>query len=58
MGAVIAPPMPDFYNKLQTVDDIINHSVGSVLDLFEFDPGIVRRWSGVDKRKGFYDERS
>ena len=46
MGVVIAPPMPAFYNKPQSVEDIINHSVGRVLDLFGLDPGIVRRWSG------------
>ncbi|MFQ5982275.1 MAG: flavoprotein, partial [Woeseiaceae bacterium] len=49
MGAVIAPPMPAFYNKPKTVEDIIDHSVGRVLDLFELEPGIVRRWSGNDK---------
>lgn len=46
MGIHLAPPMPAFYNAPQTVDDIINHSVGRVLDLFGVDPGIVRRWSG------------
>jgi len=51
MGAVIAPPMPAFYNKPQSVEDIINHSVGRVLDLFGLDPGIVRRWSGNDKKE-------
>ena len=42
--------MPAFYNSPQTVDDIINHSVGRVLDLFGIDPGIVRRWSGRPHR--------
>ncbi len=46
MGIRVAPPMPAFYNEPQTVDDIINHSVGRVLDLFGIDPGIVRRWAG------------
>ena len=46
MGIHLAPPMPAFYNAPQTVDDIINHSVGRVLDLFGVDPGIVRRWTG------------
>lgn len=49
MGVVIAPPMPAFYNYPQTVEDIIEHSVGRVLDLFDLDPGIVRRWSGVER---------
>jgi 4-hydroxy-3-polyprenylbenzoate decarboxylase len=46
LGAVIAPPVPAFYNKPQTLDDMINHSVGRVLDLFDIDTGIVERWGG------------
>ncbi len=49
MGAIIAPPMPAFYNEPQTVDDIINHSVGRLLDLFGIDSGIVKRWRGAGK---------
>ncbi|MCO5760145.1 MAG: hypothetical protein NHG36_01360, partial [Chromatiaceae bacterium] len=41
LGAIIAPPMPALYNNPQTIDDIINHSVGRVLDLFDIDTGIV-----------------
>jgi flavin prenyltransferase len=44
MGAIIAPPMPAMYIKPQTIDDIVNQSVGRVLDLFDLDPGIVKRW--------------
>lgn len=44
-GGIICPMMPAFYNKPQTVDDIINHSVGRVLDLFDLDAGIVKRWN-------------
>lgn len=47
MGAVIAPPMPAFYNDPQTLDDIINHSVGRVLDLFGIESGLVKRWQGA-----------
>jgi 4-hydroxy-3-polyprenylbenzoate decarboxylase len=46
MGAVIAPIMPAFYNKPQTVDDIINHTVGRLLDLFGIDTKLVKRWEG------------
>jgi 4-hydroxy-3-polyprenylbenzoate decarboxylase len=46
MGIHIALPMPAFYNRPQTIDDIINHSIGRVLDLFDLDPGIVKRWGG------------
>jgi flavin prenyltransferase len=46
MGAVIAPIMPAFYNRPQTVDDIINHTVGRLLDLFGIDSSVVKRWHG------------
>jgi 4-hydroxy-3-polyprenylbenzoate decarboxylase len=49
MGIVIAPPMPAFYNRPETLDDIINHTVGRVLDLFDLESGIVRRWEGTRK---------
>jgi 4-hydroxy-3-polyprenylbenzoate decarboxylase len=48
LGAVIAPPMPAFYNHPKTIDDIVNHSVGRVLDLFDLDAGILKRWEGPD----------
>lgn len=44
MGGIVAPPMPAFYNRPQSVEDIVDHSVGRVLDLFGLDAGIVRRW--------------
>jgi len=46
LGAIIAMPMPAFYNHPQTIDDLINHSVGRILDLFDLDPGILHRWEG------------
>jgi flavin prenyltransferase len=48
MGAIVAPPMPAFYNRPQTIDDIVTHSVGRVLDLFGLDPGVVQRWQGAN----------
>jgi len=44
MGAIIAPVMPAFYNRPQSLDDIVNHSVGRMLDLFGIDSGNVKRW--------------
>jgi 4-hydroxy-3-polyprenylbenzoate decarboxylase len=44
MGAVIAPPVPAFYAKPQSLDDMIDHTLGRVLDLFGLDTGTVRRW--------------
>jgi 4-hydroxy-3-polyprenylbenzoate decarboxylase len=46
LGAIIAPPVPAFYNDPVTIDDQVNHSVGRVLDLFDLDIGIVKRWQG------------
>jgi len=46
MGAIIAPPMPAMYTKPKTIDDIIDQSVGRVLDLFDVDSGVVKRWTG------------
>lgn len=46
-GAVIAPPVPGFYSRPETVADIVDHSVGRVLDLFDIEAGIVKRWRGV-----------
>ena len=51
MGAIIAPVVPAFYTRPQTLDDIIDHTVGRLLDLFDIDLGVVKRWkieSGVD----------
>ena len=45
MGAIIAPPVPAFYTRPKTLDDIVDHTVGRVLDLFDLDSGKVKRWS-------------
>ena len=47
MGAIVAPPMPAFYDRPQSVAAIVEHSVGRVLDLFGLDAGTFRRW-GAD----------
>lgn len=46
MGAIIAPPVPAFYARPRDLDDMIDHTVGRVLDLFDLDAGCVRRWQG------------
>ena len=51
MGVQISPPMPAFYNRPESIEDIINHSVGRVLDLFSLDSGIVKRWEGTKNKK-------
>jgi flavin prenyltransferase len=46
IGAIIAPIMPAFYNRPKSVDDIVNHTVGRLLDLFGIDTAVVKRWQG------------
>lgn len=51
MGAIIAPPVPAFYNLPETIDDIVNHSVGRVLDLFGIKVTGIRRWKNTKMLK-------
>jgi 4-hydroxy-3-polyprenylbenzoate decarboxylase len=52
MGAIIFPPLPAFYQRPRTVEDIIDHTVGRVLDLFGIDHALFKRWSGPTLRQG------
>jgi 4-hydroxy-3-polyprenylbenzoate decarboxylase len=45
-GGIIVPPVPAFYHRPQTVDDIVNQTVGRVFDLFGLDVSAVQRWEG------------
>jgi 4-hydroxy-3-polyprenylbenzoate decarboxylase len=45
-NAVILPAMPGFYHRPKTMDDLINHLVGKVLDQFNIDHGLFKRWGG------------
>jgi 4-hydroxy-3-polyprenylbenzoate decarboxylase len=46
MGAVVAPIAPAFYTRPRSVDDIIGHAAGRLLDLFGIPTDAVRRWEG------------
>ncbi len=46
-GAIIAPPVPAFYSSPESIDDIIDHSVSRILDLFGLDTGLAKRWEGL-----------
>jgi 4-hydroxy-3-polyprenylbenzoate decarboxylase len=49
IGAIIMPPVPAFYHKPETLDDIINQTVGRVLDMLAIDhPDLFKRWSGPE----------
>jgi len=52
LGAIVAPPVPAFYRRPSTLDEVIDHSIGRILDLFGLDTGRVKRWgekSGVKR---------
>jgi 4-hydroxy-3-polyprenylbenzoate decarboxylase len=46
-GAIVYPPVPAFYARPASLEDMIDHTVGRVLDLFDIDLGIVKRWPGA-----------
>lgn len=52
MGATIAPPLPAFYAGPQTINEMVDQSVGRVLDLFGLDWAQTRRWSGLGEDAG------
>ena len=51
MGAIVNPPVPAFYTGPQSIDDLVQQSVGRVLDLFGLDSAGVKRWSGNQPRQ-------
>lgn len=50
-GAIVMPPVPGLYAKPQSIDEMIDHTVGRALDLFDIETGLVKRWSGLGKKK-------
>jgi 4-hydroxy-3-polyprenylbenzoate decarboxylase len=52
LGAIIAPPVPAFYTNPSSVQDIVDHTVGRVLDLFDIEAGLVKRWGGTSEELG------
>jgi flavin prenyltransferase len=49
-GAIVYPPVPAFYAHPQSLDEMVDHTLGRVLDLFDIDLGVVRRWTGEKRR--------
>jgi 4-hydroxy-3-polyprenylbenzoate decarboxylase len=47
IGGVILPPVPAFYHRPRTLDDIVNHTVGRILDRFDIRHGLVPEWMGT-----------
>jgi len=50
MGVTVMPPMPAFYNRPQTVDDVVDHIVARMLDQFGIEAGFAKRWTGEMRR--------
>jgi len=44
LGAIIAPPVPAFYTKPASLAEMVDHTLGRVLDLFDIELGVVKRW--------------
>lgn len=47
MGAIVTPPVPAFYNRPASLDEMVDHSLGRVLDLFDIEVNAVKRWQGL-----------
>lgn len=51
MGAIVFPPVPAFYQRPQTVADIVDHTVARIIDLLDLPHALAPRWDGLDTRK-------
>jgi 4-hydroxy-3-polyprenylbenzoate decarboxylase len=47
MGAIVYPPVPAFYARPTSLEEMVDHTVGRVLDLFDLDVGLAHRWTGL-----------
>ncbi|MHB0777113.1 UbiX family flavin prenyltransferase [Halomonas sp. WWR20] len=56
LGAIIAPPVPAFYAKPASLADMVDHTLGRVLDLFDIELGVVKRWREVPENLPTLDE--
>jgi 4-hydroxy-3-polyprenylbenzoate decarboxylase len=51
MGGIIFPPLPGFYHRPQSIADMVDHTVGRVLDLFDLEHALAPRWNGMNEAK-------
>jgi len=57
MGGIIMPPVPAFYHLPKTIEDLINQTVGKVLDLFQIDHHLFERWGSSKLKKAIKKKR-
>jgi 4-hydroxy-3-polyprenylbenzoate decarboxylase len=51
LGGIILPPIPAFYHSPRTIDDLLDHTTGKILDLLEIENSLFARWKGMNERK-------
>ena len=51
MGAIVYPPVPAFYARPESLEQMVDHTLGRVLDLFEIETAAVSRWGGLNSIK-------
>lgn len=56
MGAVISPPLPAFYARPRTLDDLVNFTVGRLLSRFGFDNDLFQQWTGLRQEMGTHQK--
>ena len=56
MGAILLPPIPAFYFHPKTIDDLINHTVGKILDLFNMNHHLFSRWGSPELKKNLREK--
>lgn len=47
-GGIVLPPVPAFYHRPKTVDDIVNHTIGKILDMFDINHSLFKGWEGIE----------
>lgn len=50
-GAIVMPPVPAFYTRPQSIHDLVDHTVGRILDLFAVENSFVKRWGGLENSR-------
>jgi flavin prenyltransferase len=51
MSAIVYPPVPAFYARPDCLEQMVDHTLGRILDLFDIETKVVSRWSGLNSLK-------